>query len=132
MKMMPIPHFDSIEEYLDSLPENQQQITKLLRNTVYDCLPEVSEKWNGKFLIFSNKSRICIIAPLGGPLENVKQEGVRLAFVKGKLLNDETGYFDHSTRAKTPIKTFLTIQEIDQELLRAYLYAAIELDSKKV
>jgi len=36
--------FQSVDQFLDFLPEDELKVTNALRQLAYDCMPEVSEK----------------------------------------------------------------------------------------
>ena len=55
-------------------------------------------------------------------------DGVEFGFNYGYLLADEIGYLDRGNRKQVYNKRFYPGDRIDEEILRAYLFEAWELD----
>jgi len=60
--------FSSIEDFLDSLPEDELKIVELLRKEVYACIPNVNEKLSFNVPFFKRHKTICLfgLAVFGG------------------------------------------------------------------
>ncbi len=123
--------FRSVEEFLDYLPDNERQIVDLLREVIQDCIPECREKLAYNVPYFYRHKRICFIWPASVPWGNVKQDGVLLGFCDGNLLHDEIGYLDKGNRKQVYTKTFFSPADIDIDLIKTYLFEAVELDELK-
>ncbi|MGD1848062.1 MAG: DUF1801 domain-containing protein [Salibacteraceae bacterium] len=122
-------HFDSVEDFLDYLPEPQLEIVSRLRQLVFDCIPNVQEKLAYNVPFYSRNKRICYIWPAAVPWGKVPLEGVSLGFAQGHRLNDELGFLERGTRKQVYTKTMHHLQELDDGLLRMYLFQAAELDA---
>ncbi|MFZ4799011.1 MAG: DUF1801 domain-containing protein [Bacteroidia bacterium] len=122
--------FKSVDEFLEFLPENELKIVEFLRQIVLDCIPNCMEKLSYNVPFYKKNKNICFIWPASVTWGNVKQNGVRIGFTAGYLLNDELGYLDKGSRKQVYTKDFMDIKEIDVDLLKAFLFEAVLLDKK--
>lgn len=122
--------FRSVEEFLDYLPDREREIVDYLRELIIECIPECKEKLSYNVPYYSKHSRICFIWPASVPWGNVKMNGVQLGFCKGYLLPDDFNYLEKGNRKQVYSKTFFDIKEIDVDLLRAYLFDAVDVDEE--
>ena len=120
--------FRNVEEFLDYLPDHERKMVDLLREIIFECIPECKEKLSYNVPYFSRYSRICFIWPASIPWGKVKMNGVQLGFCKGYLLQDEFGYLEKGNRKQVFSKTFFNIKDINEDLLKAYLFDAVEID----
>lgn len=123
--------FRNVEEFLDYLPDEEREMTELLRKVVFSCHPEITEKLSYNVPYYKLHKQLCFIWPaaiLWGPKKSY--EGVRFGFTTGHLLTDEAGYLDRGNRKFVCYKDFLSIKTIDAELLRSYLFEAIAIDEE--
>ena len=118
--------FQDLDDLFEFLPEEELKLVKVLRNFVYQCIPEVKEKLSYNVPFFKLKRNICFIwpgsVPWGGTFE-----GVQFGFSSGHLLS-HTGYLDAGKRKFVRTKTFKTTSEIDFQLLESLLLEAVEID----
>lgn len=127
-KFQPIK-FHSIEDFLAHLPDHERTIVDRLREIVWECLPPNGrEKLAYNVPFFYLHTRICFIWPASVPWGNVKLNGVQLGFSRGHLLEDEWNYLEKGGRKQVYVKTFHDLKEIETDILKAYLFQAIELD----
>ncbi len=122
-------NFNSIGDFLDFLPEKELAIVEELRSFVYECIPEVKEKLSYNVPFFRRNRNICFIWPASVPWGKVPKDGVQLGFTSGNLINDLDGYLDLGTRKNVAIKTFYNLKEIEADLVRSYLFEALEVDN---
>jgi hypothetical protein len=122
--------FDSIDEFLEFLPDQEREIVDILRSIVRECMPEAREKLSYNVPYYSLKSRICFIWPSSVPWGKVQPNGVVLGFCKGFLLQDDLNYLEKGNRKQVYTKTFADKSEIYPDLLRSYLFEAIDLDAR--
>jgi hypothetical protein len=122
-------NFSSVGEFLDYLPAEQLSITELLRQTVLECSPHLKEKLSYNVPFYSYYTRICFIWPGAVPWGGTKS-GVQFGLCKGYLLSNALNYFDKGNRKEVLIKTFSNLSEVDPAVLKAFIWAAIELDSQ--
>ena len=123
--------FDSVEECLDFLPEQERRIAEHLRRIILETLPEATEKLSYNVPYYARHSNICFIWPAAVPWGKIKREGVMLGFTKGHLLTDESDYLEAGSRKQVRTKTFFSLKEIDEDLVRAFLFEALDLDKKR-
>jgi len=121
-------NFGSIGEFLDYLPDTERKIVDILRHIVQDSIPDVKEKLSYNVPYFSRYYRVCFIWPAAVPWGNVKLNGVQLGFCNGYLLQDEDDYLEKGNRKQVYSKTFHTIKEIDEPLIRSFIYEAVAVD----
>jgi hypothetical protein len=130
MSKMQNVSFKNVDEFLDYIPDNERKIVDFLRELITECIPECKEKLSYNVPYFSKHSRICFIWPASVPWGNVKMNGVLLGFCKGYLLQDEINYLEKGNRKQVYSKTFFEIEEIDADLLSAYLFEAVGVDEQ--
>lgn len=119
--------FHSVEDFLAFLPKHELQIVSYLRELVKDCIPQAKEKLAFNVPFYYRHAQICCIWPASVPWGNLK-EGVALGFSKGHLLPDDTDYLLKEERKKVTRKIFTSLDEIEDDMLRAFLFEAVALD----
>ncbi len=122
--------FDSVEEFLNYLPDKERKIVDLLRPVILDCIPDCIEKLSYNVPYYYRHYRICFIWPSAVPWGNVKLEGVQLGFCNGNLLDDNINYLERGDRKQVYIKTFQDVKEIDIDLVRTNVYDAVDVDEQ--
>ena len=120
--------FESIEDFLNFLPEHEFNIVQKLRSIILDCLPNPIEKLSYNVHFYLQKSKICFIWPSCIPWGKVKLNGVQLGFSKGYLMRDEINYLEKGNLRQVYIKTFFNLNEIDQDLVKTYVLEALRVD----
>jgi hypothetical protein len=121
-------HFNSVDEFLDFLPEDELKVVKVLRNIVLDCMPGCTEKLSFNVPYYKRHSNICFIWPGSIAWGSVTQKGVRFGFTKGYLLQDEINYLSKGDRKQVYWRDFYEVKDIDIDLLKSYIYEAVEID----
>ncbi len=121
-------NFSSLGDFLDYLPESELEIVEELRALVYECIPDCKEKLSYNVPFFSRNKTICFIWPGSVPWGSIK-EGVLIGFSRGNMLSDYAGYLEKGSRKSVYTKTFLSVDEIDHQLIKDYLFEALEIDS---
>lgn len=122
--------FKTIDEFLEFLPEEELKITHYLMHIVKTTLPDLNEKLSYNVPYFSNNKNICFIWPASVLWGNKKTyEGVRFGFTQGYLMRDELNYLEKGNRKQVYWKDFKLIEEIDVDILKTYLFEAIEIDN---
>ena len=125
--------FQSLDEFLEFLPEEERIVTTKLRNLVLDTLPEINERLSFNVPYYRLKKDICFIWPasvLWG--KHKTYTGVRFGMTSGYLLHDETRYFNLGNRKQVTYRDFIQPTEIKIELLKAFLFEAAILDEQQV
>lgn len=124
-------NFKSVEEFWAFLPPEELEVVEFLRQLIYDCIPDVTEKLSYNVPYFTRHQRICFLWP-GSVLWGKKQTytGVRFGFTQGHLLSDEVGYLNLEGRKQVAWRDFQSVEEIDVELLRMYIYEAVVVDER--
>lgn len=124
--------FDSVDEFLEFLPEDELKIVELLRKIIFSCIPDCTEKLSYNVPFYRRHSGICFIWPSSVTWGGVKQKGVRFGFMKGYLMQDEINFLDKGDRKQVYWKDFYTIKDIDIDLLKAYIFEAAFIDQDKM
>lgn len=119
--------FKSVGEFLDYIPEEELKIVSALRNIILECLPECEEKLSYNVPYYYRHSRICCIWPASIPWGGF-DSGVVIGFCRGNQLSDKINYLEKGNRKKVYTKTFHSVDEIEPDLLKSYLYEAIDID----
>lgn len=123
--------FQSVDEFLEFLPEDERWVAEKLRNLVLDTLPEIDERLSFNVPYYRLKKDICFIWPasvLWG--KHKSYTGVRLGMTSGYLLQDETQYFNLGNRKQVTYRDFIRLNEIETELLKTFLFEAAMLDEQ--
>ncbi len=123
--------FQSVDDFLEYLPEDELQIVEFLRKIVFYCLPYCTEKLAYNVPYYRVNQNICFIWPASvkwGKKETY--QGVRFGFTNGNLLHDEINYLNQGNRKQVCWKDFTSISEIDVDLLKAYIFEAALIDEQ--
>jgi hypothetical protein len=128
---MPAIKFQSVEEFWDYLPEDEKLLVLILRELILECIPDGCEKLSYNVPYYFRNKRVVFIWPASVPGGKVPPKGVTLGFCQGHLLKDEDGYLEKGKRKQVYTKTFFRPEEIDFDLLRAYLDEAVAVDSNQ-
>jgi len=123
--------FKTIDDFLEFLLEDELKIVEYLRDIIYNCIPECSEKLSYNVPYYKRHTNICFIWPGSITWGSGKHKGVKLGFTNGYLLNDEINYLEKGGRKQVYWKTFNSIKEIDANLVKAYIYNAVLIDEEK-
>ncbi|MCF8243979.1 MAG: DUF1801 domain-containing protein [Saprospiraceae bacterium] len=120
--------FKSIRDLLIFLPEDQLLLVAQLRELIVGTIPNIQEKLSFNVPFYRLHKGICYIWPGAVSWGSKTWEGVEFGFNYGNLLADEANYLERGTRKQVFNKRFLLPEEINEELLRAYLLEAAEID----
>ncbi|TLX73654.1 DUF1801 domain-containing protein [Labilibacter sediminis] len=120
--------FSSVDDFLEYLPEEELEIVEFIRQLIGSCMPYYKEKLAYNVPFYYGKKRILFIWPSSVPWAKVEAGGVMLGFCKGYLIPDDIGYLEKGNRKEIYTKTFFSVKEIDVDLLKAYIYSAIDID----
>lgn len=123
--------FNSVDELLDFLPADELKITEALRKIVFDCIPDAVEKLSFNVPFYKRRTMICFIWPGSVSWGSVTQKGVRFGFQNGNLLNDESNYLEKGNRKQVYWRDYHSINEIDADLLKSYIYEAVMIDTTR-
>jgi len=123
--------FRDIEEFLDFLPKEEFEITSYLMQIVANTIPIYKEKLSYNVPYYYKNKSICFIWPASVLWGREKTyEGVRFGFTKGYLLRDELNYLDRGSQMQVYWKGFECVEDIDEDILKTYIYEAAEIDDK--
>jgi hypothetical protein len=129
-KKMQNVQFSSVDDFFEFLPEAEKEIVERLRAVIMDCIPDCTEKLAYNVPYYKKHANICFIWPPAVSWGGQKQSGVRLGFVNGNLLQDELNYLDKGDRKQVYWKEFHHASEIETDILKMYLFNAIEVDER--
>ncbi len=121
--------FHNLDEFLEFLPEDELKLVNHLRLLVLDCLPGCREKLSYNVPYYIMRKNICFIWPASVTWgKNKTYTGVRFGFTRGYMLQDELNYLDKGDRKQVFWKDFQHISEIDEDVLKSYIFEAAEID----
>ncbi|MDF1673999.1 MAG: DUF1801 domain-containing protein [Vicingaceae bacterium] len=121
--------FNNVDDFLDFLPPNELQITLYLMELVESSILQHKRKLSYNVPFYSNKRSICFIWPASVLWGKQKTyEGVRFGFTKGYLMQDEINYLEQGDRKQVFWRDFKSIKDIDVDIIKAYLFEAVEID----
>lgn len=127
-KKMQSVSFRHVGEMLNYLPEDQREITERLYELIRECLPEAQGKLSFNAPFFFLRKAVCYIWPGAIPWGSKTREGVDIGFSYGYLLQDESGYLQVGQRKYVRSRSFYSLEDIDEELIRQFLLESAELD----
>ncbi len=128
-KFQPVK-FRDVEDLLAFIPDDEKEITFILRQLIFDSIPHVKEKLSYNVPFYYGNRRICFIWPGSVPWGKTKP-GVEFGFTKGYLLSDDTGYLEKGNRKEVYIKTFYHPSEIDPAIIKMLLFEASQIDLRQ-
>ncbi len=121
--------FKDVEEFLDFLPADELEITEALRELIFNCVPNITEKLSYNVPFYKKHKGMFFIWPAAILWGNKKTyTGVRFGFQQGYLVNDELNYLDRGDRKQVYYKDFNSIKEMDEDVLKTYIFEAVEID----
>ena len=120
--------FPTVGALLDYLPEDQLDITLRLRDLVFECLPGVEERLSFNVPFYRLHRGVCFIWSGAVAWGNKRWDGVEFGFNYGNLLQDAANYLEKGNRKQVFSRRFYAVGEIKEDLLRAYLLEAAEID----
>ena len=126
----------AIDEMLANLPKKEQILVNRLRALIMECVPKAEEKaYYGEGVPFyRNNKLICFVWPASvfwGPKrteETQKKKGTALGFNQGYLMANEDGALLAEGRKQVYVMYFQTINDINEEQVRALLFEAALID----
>lgn len=121
-------NFRNLEDFLGYLPENQLVIVEKLREIVLECIPDAEEYLSFNVPYYRRNKSICFIWPGAVAWGSKTWDGVEFGFTYGNLLSDTAGYLDRGNRKQVYTRRFYRPEDIHEDLLRAYLFEAAEID----
>lgn len=123
--------FQSVDELLESLPEEERIIVDVLRQIVLENLPPTAkEKLSFNVPFYKGKKGICMIWPASVHRGGFN-EGVLLGFWHGNKLKDVDKYLKHGTNKQVFYKIYKSVKEINEKAIVKLLKEAVELDQRK-
>ncbi len=123
--------FKTIDEFLEFLPEDELKMTIYLMNIVENSIINYKRKLSFNVPFYSKNRSICFIWPASVLWGKKKTyEGVRFGFAKGYLMQDELNYLEQGDRKQVFWRDFKSIEDIDESILKTYLFEAVEIDKQ--
>lgn len=120
--------FNSVDEVVDFLPEDQQEVFNLLREIMFSCDENIKEKLSFNTPFYKKNKGVCFIWPGAIDWGGKQFEGVSFGLNYGVEFLPDDGYWKKGKRKCVADKLFRSVDEIDVDLLRSYIYDALEYD----
>ncbi len=121
-------NFRTVSEFFDYLPENELLMVEEIRKLIVESIPGIEEKLSYNVPFYSRNKTLCFIWPSSIPWGNVKENQVVLGLSNGHLIPDHFKKLEKGTRKFIRTISFKDVEEIDAEMIRFYLFEALELD----
>jgi hypothetical protein len=123
--------FRNVDEFLEFLPADELEMTQLLRNLIFNCVPNITEKLSYNVPFYKKNKGLFFIWP-ASVLWGTKKTytGVRFGFQQGHLLNDALNFLDRGDRKQIYMKDFKSVQGIDPGILKTYIFEAALIDDQ--
>ncbi|WP_343485944.1 DUF1801 domain-containing protein [Allomuricauda sp. d1] len=106
--------FDSVEEFLGYLPQEELDIVTRLRGLIAETFPQYREKLAYNVPFYYNHRRICFIWPSAIPWGNL-DHGVALGFVNASKIDPEQHFLKYDNRKTMGRMIINNLSEIDDE-----------------
>jgi hypothetical protein len=125
---------ESVDEVILGLPKDEQVIVKRLRALILECLPKAIEKNSYGVPFYSRNRMIVFIWPpsvyWGPKKKDYSSRGTTLGFCQGNLMSNEDGALLAEGRKQVYCLYFKSVNEIDDEQIRALLFEADLIDEQ--
>lgn len=122
----------NIEDFISSLPKDEQIILKMLRNLIIDADPRVQEKLSYGVPYYSRNRRMFFLWPASAlsSARNKKKAPpkVTMGFSYGNLLSNEQQILNRENRKQVFTIPFSSVSEIDERILLELVNEAIIID----
>jgi hypothetical protein len=131
--------YGNVDDMIAALPKDERVMVNRLRALITECIPTATEKaYYGLGVPFYSHNRlICFIwppsvywDPRGKKKEPRNPKGVSLGFNQGKLMSNEDGVLLSEGRKQVYCMYFKTIDEIDENQVKALLFEAAMIDEQ--
>lgn len=123
--------FRNVEEFLAFLPEDELKIVKLLRNTIFNFVPNIEEKLSYNVPFYKKNKGMFFIWPAAIMWGKKKSySGVRFGFQQGYLLRDDLHIFIKGNRKQVYYLDFLNSNDINIDVLKTYIFDAVLVDEQ--
>ncbi len=116
-----------MDEFFQSLPKNEQVISRRLRTLILDADPGIREQFSYGVPYYFRKRRICFVWPQSsqyGP----KDALVSLGFCYGHMLSNEQGVLLSEGRSQVYIIKYSSLNDINEPVINALLQEALMVD----
>ena len=130
MGKMQSVNFASVDEFLDFLPDSERAIVDVLRELILESIPNCQEKLSYNVPFYYRHYRMCFIWPPAVLWGSKPIPSVEIGFCYGNLLNDEANYLERGKRKQIYMKTYQNVNEIDVDMIRSYLFDAVQVDDE--
>ena len=123
--------FRNIDEFLEFLQEDELKTVKLLRQIIFDCVPNINEKLSYNVPFYKKNKGMFFIWPasiLWGKKKSYS--GVRFGFQQGYLLRDDLNILLKGNRKQVYYLDFLNLIDIDIDILKTYIFDAVLVDEQ--
>jgi hypothetical protein len=119
---------DNLDELYESLPEEERLIAMVLRELIFEALPDIREKKSYGAPFYFGKKMICYVWPASITWGGKRQgEGVTLGFSQAKKLK-HGNFLNFGTRKSIGSHVFRRAEEIEVEKVVGLLKSAWEVD----
>lgn len=123
--------FRNVDEFLEFLQEDELKTVKLLRQIIFDCVPNINEKLSYNVPFYKKNKGMFFIWPasiLWGKKKSYS--GVRFGFQQGYLLRDDLNILLKGNRKQVYYLDFLNLIDIDIDILKTYIFDAVLVDEQ--
>lgn len=123
--------FRNVDEFLEFLQEDELKTVKLLRQIIFDCVPNITEKLSYNVPFYKKNKGMFFIWPasiLWGKKKSYS--GVRFGFQQGYLLRDDLNILLKGNRKQVYYLDFLNLIDIDIDILKTYIFDAVLVDEQ--
>ncbi|MCU0383849.1 MAG: DUF1801 domain-containing protein [Cyclobacteriaceae bacterium] len=114
----------AVDNYLFDLPENTRLTIEILRDIIFDVIPEAHESIKWRIPFYEFQGLLCYLN------YEKKSKQVCIGFVEGVLLKDEKGVLSKDTQNVRKLYV-PDIEKLNLKMLKSFLRQAIEINKKK-
>ena len=112
----------TLQEYFDGLSPEHRRISLLVRQAIFEAVPEVEEtlKWKVPYYMYKG--------PIG--YMSIKTDTVMFGFYWGKHMSDSFEAFEKNELKQVRQFAFRSEEDLRLDFFRAYVFEAIDINTQ--
>lgn len=109
---------EDVQEYIDGVPESQQEIIEAVRALIGELAPDAAEtiKWNQPVYVVDGENRLYVAA---------QRDHVNLGFMQGASMDDPDGVLEGTGKKMRHVK-LSDPSEVDTPAIRRLVETAVQ------
>jgi hypothetical protein len=120
---------EDVEDFIESLPKDEQQLAKRLRSIILETEPRIQEKLSYGVPYFFRNQRICFLWP-SSAFNGPKDAKIIFGLCRGNLLSNDQGILLAESRQQVYTAKFSGLSEINEQTIREIILEAVMVDDQ--